>query len=85
MWLEAPASSPAPHLDGHHVSPEAEPEAALAPPAVVWAWATVIGAEPNLPKAAPAAAAVTTPAVFMKVRRSGCSTLPAWVLESSGG
>ena len=52
MWLDAPASSSAPHFDGHHVSPEAL--VALAPPAVVCAWATVIGAEPNLPKAAPA-------------------------------
>src|SRR4051812_30320019 len=66
MWLLAPASSSAPHFDGHHLS-------ALnfgGAPAVC-ACAGAIGASPYLPCAAPARApAPAIPAVFKKLRRS---------------
>src|SRR6059058_2274774 len=67
MWFDAPASSSAPHFDGHHFSVVSFGGAAG------WAWAEAIGASPNLPCAAPATApaAPAIPAVFRKLQRSG--------------
>src|ERR1700730_6254155 len=67
MWFEAPASSSAPHFDGHHFAVESFGGAAGC------AWAEAIGASPNFPCAAPATApaAPAIPAVFKKLRRSG--------------
>src|SRR3984893_17212192 len=69
MWFEAPASSSAPHFDGHHFPVESFGGAAGC------AWAEAIGARPNFPCAAPATtpAAPAIPAVFKKLRRSGGS------------
>jgi hypothetical protein len=69
MWFEAPASSSAPHFDGHHFPVVSFGRAAGC------ACAEAIGASPNFPCAAPATApaAPAIPAVFRKLRRSGAS------------
>src|SRR6266446_4686306 len=62
MWFDAPASSSAPHFDGHHF-----PVVSLGG-AAGCAWAEAIGARPNFQCAARATApaAPAIPAVFKK-------------------